>query len=165
MAPTLAASRRLARPASGLLAITIRRGAYAARAGRRAFPLPIKPREHARGHAEEIEQHAGEITQAPRNVTFAAVAYAARHRARLQHHELAAFEPAHEIDILHERNRPEAAKLAIKPARDEQSLIAVRQREQKAAERHERFQHTRQRPVIVEGKAEGCRGRCPPTLG
>src|SRR5262245_60218815 len=132
MAPTLAASLRLTRPARGFLAITMRRGEYAARAGRagrRAFLLSIKPREHARGHAEEIEQHAGEIAQAPRDVTFAAVAYAARHRARLQHRELAPLEPPHEIDILHERDRLEAAELAVKPARNEQSLIAIRQRE------------------------------------
>ena len=62
--------------------------------------------------AEEIAERSGDIA-------FAAIAYAARHRARLQHHELASLKPPHEIDVLHERDRPEAAELAIKPARDE----------------------------------------------
>ena len=104
------------------------------------------------------------LRKAPHHIAFVAVAHAARHRARMQHDELAAFQPPHQIDILHQRHRFEAAELAIKLARDEQALIAVRQREQEAAERHERFQHARHDAVIIERKAEGSGSRISPPI-
>ena len=107
--------------------------------GRAASRLAIKAREHPRRHAKIIEQDAAEIAQAPREIALAPVALAARHRARFQHHELAPLEPAHQIDVLHQRERTEAAEPIIEIARDEQTLIAVGQREHEAAEADQLF--------------------------
>src|SRR5688572_8422911 len=102
---------------SGLLAMMTRRLAKLAPRARPSLRLAIEPREHARRHAQVIEQDAAEIAQAPHEIAFAPVSLAARHRARFQHDQLPPLQPAHEVDILHERQRAEAAEPPVETAR------------------------------------------------
>src|SRR3989304_9097407 len=125
--------------------------------------LAIKARKHARRHAKVIKQDAAEIAQAPRQITFTPVTLFARHRARFQHHQLLPLQPPHEIDALHERQRTETAEPVVKVARDEESLIAIRQSKQLAAQAHQPFDKARHETVVVEREAEGRRGLVAPS--
>ena len=75
----------------------------------------------------------------------------------------AATEPAHQVDILHQRQRAVTADLGVKPLGDQQPLVAVRQPQCSAAKRHQPLQHARSRAHIVERKAESRGGDRPRT--
>src|ERR671918_125608 len=128
----------------------------------RTSRLAIKTREHPRRHAKKIEEHAAEIAQAPRKVAFAAIALSARDRARFQHRELPTLEPAHQIHVLHQRQRAEAAQAIIEVPRDEEPLISVRQSEQLAAETNQPLDEARHDAIIIEREAERRRSLSAP---
>src|SRR5512144_3229380 len=86
------------------------------------FPLAIEAHEHPRRDAQIIEQDAAEIAQAPREIALAPIARRARHGARGENGNLASLETAHEVDVLHQRDRAEAAEPVIELARDEEAL-------------------------------------------
>src|SRR5579885_678060 len=149
-----AASRRLTAPRRGALAMTTSRLAKGGRRDRVRPPLAIEAHEHPRRHAKIIEHDQPEIAQAPREIAFAAVTRPARDRARGKDRDLAPLEAAHEIDVLHERERAEAAEPPVKLARDEKPLVAVRQGKQETAQAHHFLNEARHEPVVVEREAE-----------
>ena len=63
-------------------------------------------------------------------------------------------EPAHEIDILHQRDRGKAADRVIERAGDQQPLVAIGQRQNPATPGDDPLQPPRRRGGIVERKIE-----------
>src|SRR4029079_14538129 len=67
-------------------------------------------------------------------------------------------EATHEIGILQQWQRPRSADLVVLAASDEQSLLAVRRWQRRAAQTHRAFNQARRKAIVVEREAEGSGG-------
>src|SRR5258708_1125402 len=121
-----AASRDLTRPSRGWRRKTTR--------WREGFmSSPVEPQDDARRQPGEIDREAAEVAQGARDMAVAPVARRRGDGVRGERPEAMTAEAPRQIDILHQRQRPEAADRAIKRRGDEQPLIAIRQRQPPAA--------------------------------
>src|SRR5690348_8833605 len=100
-----AASRDSTRPSRGA-----RRKITRWRAG--LTPLPVEPHQDARRQAQEIEREAAEVAQRPPQIAAAPVARRRGDGIDAERGEPAPPQAPDEVDILHQRQRPEAADRA-----------------------------------------------------
>ncbi len=117
----------------------------------------IEARDLLHWRPQEVECEAGKVAYDAPAISIAAVSRGARDRTRPEHYDPPAAEPAHDVDILHQRQRLIAADLVKESCRDEETLISVRQLQQSAPQRHASLDYSRCKPRVIERKPEGCR--------
>src|SRR5687767_13437009 len=124
----------------------------AAAASNRASASAIEPGHPLRAHPKPVKRQAGEVAARAPEPTAPPPPLGRGRRLNIERLDPA--DPADEVDILHQRQRPVAAHIVVAAPGNEQALVAIRKSEQPHPERHARLDQPRLPFAGVEPEPE-----------